>query len=92
MAKTIEPWRFFLQKRLDAEAKRLHANAQEFSKQTRLWQTLVGDLNDKLKQLGEAESWWENVIWNTRLVGLSFACSYLQSQIREAWTNYVFWR
>jgi len=45
------------QKRLDAEAKQLHTNATEFSKQTSNWLQLVNSFNTTLKDLGDVESW-----------------------------------
>lgn len=45
------------QKRLDAEAKRLHGNATEFAKQTQNWITLVDSFNTSLKELGDVKSW-----------------------------------
>ncbi len=45
------------QKRLDAEAKRLHSHAAEFSSQTKKWLNLVDDFDQKLKELGDAASW-----------------------------------
>ncbi len=52
----IKTWKKF-QKKLDAEAKRLHTNAQEFSKQTHNWHNLVDGFNGKLKELGNIEYW-----------------------------------
>lgn len=48
---------FQFQKKLDSEAKRLHTNAQEFSKQTHSWENLVEGFNEKLKNLGHVEHW-----------------------------------
>lgn len=45
------------QKRLDAEAKRLHCNATEFAKQTQNWITLVDSFNTTLKELGDVKAW-----------------------------------
>ena len=45
------------QKRLDAEAKRLHSNATEFAKQTQNWISLVDSFNTSLKELGDIKSW-----------------------------------
>jgi len=45
------------QKRLDTEAKRLHANATEFSKQTGNWIALVDSFNTSLKELGDVKAW-----------------------------------
>lgn len=45
------------QKRLDAEAKRLHCNATEFAKQTQNWITLVDSFNSSLKELGDVKAW-----------------------------------
>ena len=45
------------QKRLDAEAKRLHCNATEFAKQTQNWISLVDSFNGSLKELGDVKSW-----------------------------------
>jgi len=43
------------QKRLDAEAKRLHANATEFAKQTQNWISLVDSFNGKSQRIGGCE-------------------------------------
>jgi hypothetical protein len=48
---------FYIQKRLDSEAKRLEALSNEFSKQTKAFQTIVSDFNVKLKEIGDLESW-----------------------------------
>jgi len=45
------------QKRIDSEAKQLHTNATEFSKQTSNWLNLVSGFNSALKDLGDTESW-----------------------------------
>jgi len=45
------------QKRLDAEAKQLHTNATDFSKQTANWLSLVTAFNTTLKDLGDVENW-----------------------------------
>ncbi len=45
------------QKRLDAEAKRLHSNATEFARQTQNWITLVDSFNGTLKELGDVKAW-----------------------------------
>ena len=45
------------QKRLDAEAKRLHANATEFAHQTQNWISLVDSFNNSLKELGDIKAW-----------------------------------
>jgi len=45
------------QKRLDVEAKRLHANATEFAKQTQNWISLVDSFNCSLKELGDVKAW-----------------------------------
>ena len=45
------------QKKLDAEAKRLHSNATEFAKQTQHWISLVDSFNTSLKEIGDIKSW-----------------------------------
>ena len=49
------------QKRLDAEAKRLHANATEFARQTQNWISLVDSFNNSLKELGDIKSWASSI-------------------------------
>jgi biogenesis of lysosome-related organelles complex 1 subunit 1 len=45
------------QKRLDAEAKNLHVAANNFSKQTQQWLTLIDSFSSALKELGDVENW-----------------------------------
>ena len=49
------------QKKLDAEAKRLHSNATEFAKQTQHWISLVDSFNTSLKELGDIKSWSSSI-------------------------------
>ena len=49
------------QKKLDAEAKRLHSNATEFAKQTQNWISLVDSFNTSLKELGDIKSWSNSI-------------------------------
>ena len=64
------------QKRLDAEAKRLHTNAQEFAKQTQNWQNLVEGFNDTLKELGDVESWARTIETDMKTVSSSLEYTY----------------
>jgi len=45
------------QKRLDSEAKQLHLNATNFSKQTTAWLQLIDSFNNSLKEVGDVENW-----------------------------------
>ena len=49
------------QKRLDAEAKRLHGNATEFARQTQNWISLVDSFNNSLKELGDIKAWASSI-------------------------------
>ncbi|KAJ8024986.1 Biogenesis of lysosome-related organelles complex 1 subunit 1 [Holothuria leucospilota] len=45
------------EKKLDAEAKQLQANAALFAKQSMQWLQLIENFNQALKELGDVENW-----------------------------------
>lgn len=49
------------QKRLDAEAKQLHAGATNFAKQTQQWLQLIDNFSSALKELGDVENWARSI-------------------------------
>lgn len=56
------------QKRLDAEAKQLHASATNFSKQTQQWLQLVETFSSALKELGDVENWAKTIEGDVRII------------------------
>lgn len=75
------------QKKLDAEAKRLHTNAQEFSKQTHSWHNLVDSFNGKLKELGDIEHWSRSIESDMKTISTSLEYSYKvnrEAQLQKA--------
>lgn len=73
------------QKRLDAEAKRLHSNATEFARQTSNWIQLVDTFNVSLKELGDVQSWAKAI--ESDLETVSSALEYTYKVNREAASN-----
>ncbi|XP_072041996.1 biogenesis of lysosome-related organelles complex 1 subunit 1-like [Amphiura filiformis] len=49
------------EKKLDAEAKQLQANAAQFAKQSMQWLQLVENFNGALKELGDVENWSKSI-------------------------------
>ncbi|KAJ8909257.1 hypothetical protein NQ315_011254 [Exocentrus adspersus] len=56
------------QKKLDAEAKQLHTNATNFSKQTQQWVNLVDSFSNALKDLGDVENWAKTIEADIRTI------------------------
>ena len=64
------------QKRLDSEAKQLHLNASNFSKQTASWLTLIESFNKSLKEVGDVESWAKSIETDMRAVSSTLEYAY----------------
>jgi len=64
------------QKRLDSEAKHLHLNATNFSKQTSAWLQLIDSFNTSLKEVGDVESWARTIETDMRTVSSTLEYAY----------------
>lgn len=64
------------QKRLDSEAKQLHLNATNFSKQTAAWLQLIDSFNTSLKEVGDVESWAKSIETDMRAVSSTLEYTY----------------
>jgi hypothetical protein len=68
------------QKKLDAEAKQLHASATNFSKQTQQWLTLVETFSCALKEIGDVENWAKSIEGDVRTISTALEIVYKNSQ------------
>ncbi|XP_023018631.2 biogenesis of lysosome-related organelles complex 1 subunit 1 [Leptinotarsa decemlineata] len=68
------------QKKLDAEAKQLHASATNFSKQTQQWLSLVESFSGALKELGDVENWAKTIEGDVRTITNALEIVYKTSQ------------
>jgi len=64
------------QKRLDSEAKQLHLNATNFSKQTTAWLQLIDSFNNSLKEVGDVENWARTIEGDMRTISSTLEYSY----------------
>ena len=64
------------QKRLDSEAKQLHLNATNFSKQTTAWLQLIDSFNNSLKEVGDVESWAKTIETDMRAISSTLEYAY----------------
>ena len=64
------------QKRLDSEAKQLHLNATNFSKQTAAWLQLIDSFNDSLKEVGDVESWAKTIETDMQAISSTLEYAY----------------
>uniref|UniRef100_A0A0K8TS14 Biogenesis of lysosome-related organelles complex 1 subunit 1 n=1 Tax=Tabanus bromius TaxID=304241 RepID=A0A0K8TS14_TABBR len=64
------------QKRLDAEAKQLHAGATTFAKQTHQWLQLIEGFSGALKELGDVENWARSIEGDMRIISDSLETAY----------------
>ena len=64
------------QKRLDSEAKQLHLNATNFSKQTAAWLQLIDGFNNSLKEVGDVESWAKTIETDMRAISSTLEYAY----------------
>ena len=64
------------QKRLDSEAKHLHLNATNFSKQTSAWLQLIDSFNTSLKEVGDVQSWARTIETDMRIVSSTLEYAY----------------
>ncbi|GJQ87365.1 hypothetical protein Trydic_g17409 [Trypoxylus dichotomus] len=68
------------QKRLDAEAKQLHASSASFAKQTQQWLNIVELFSSALKELGDVENWAKTIEGDVRLITNALENVYKNSQ------------
>ncbi|KRT79256.1 hypothetical protein AMK59_7160 [Oryctes borbonicus] len=68
------------QKRLDAEAKQLHASSANFAKQTQQWLNIVELFSSALKELGDVENWAKTIEGDVRLITNALENVYKNSQ------------
>ncbi|KAK9718414.1 GCN5-like protein 1 (GCN5L1) [Popillia japonica] len=68
------------QKRLDAEAKQLHASSTNFAKQTQQWLNIVELFSSALKELGDVENWAKTIEGDVRLITNALENVYKDSQ------------
>jgi len=64
------------QKRLDSEAKQLHLNATNFSKQTAAWLQLIDSFNNSLKEVGDVESWAKTIETDMQAISSTLEYAY----------------
>jgi len=64
------------QKRLDSEAKQLHLNATNFSKQTSAWLQLIDSFNTSLKEVGDVENWARTIEGDMRAISSTLEYTY----------------
>lgn len=64
------------QKRLDAEAKNLNVNANNFAKQTHQWLTLIENFSSSLKELGDVENWAKTIEKDMKCVTAALEIAY----------------
>lgn len=68
------------QKKLDAETKQLHANSNNFAKQTTQWLHLIDNFNHALKELGDVENWAKSIEADMRTVSSALEYAYKVGQ------------
>ncbi|KFD56028.1 hypothetical protein M514_03152 [Trichuris suis] len=70
------------QKKLDTELKRLERNLSRFHKTTAQWLSLVGNVNNALKEFGDIENWAARIETDSKeiLSGLEDRISSLPSE------------
>lgn len=68
------------QKRLDAEAKQLHASATSFSKQTQQWINLIETFSSALKEIGDVENWAKTIEGDVRVINTALETVYKNTQ------------
>jgi len=64
------------QKRLDSEAKNLNVAANNFSKQTQQWLTLIENFSSALKELGDVENWAKTIEKDMRSITAALEIAY----------------
>lgn len=68
------------QKKLDAEAKRLHSGASEFSKMTQQWLHLVEQYSSALKEIGDVENWAKTIASDMQTITKALDSAYKTAQ------------
>ncbi|CAD7011867.1 biogenesis of lysosome-related organelles complex 1 subunit 1 [Ceratitis capitata] len=68
------------QKRLDAEAKQLHAGATNFAKQTQQWLQLIDNFSSALKELGDVENWARSIESDMQVIQSTLEIAYKTSR------------
>lgn len=64
------------QKKLDAEAKQLHVQANNFAKQTHQWLNLIENFNQALKEIGDVENWAKSIESDMKVVNSALEIAY----------------
>jgi len=64
------------QKRLDAEAKQLHVQANNFAKQTHQWLNLIENFHQALKEIGDVENWAKTIESDMKVVTSALEIAY----------------
>ncbi|XP_003743308.1 biogenesis of lysosome-related organelles complex 1 subunit 1 [Galendromus occidentalis] len=73
------------QKKLDAEAKQLHAHSQQLLRQTEQWTSLLDNFHKTLKEIGDVENWAK--IIETDMKSISSALEYAYNADKDATHN-----
>lgn len=68
------------QKKLDAEAKRLHQGSAEFSKMTQQWLNLVEQYSSALKEIGDVENWAKTIASDMQTITRALENAYKTAQ------------
>ena len=64
------------QRKLDAEAKQLHTNITQFSKQAGQWMTLMENMNKAVNELGDLKNWSKSIESDMRIISSSLEYAY----------------
>eukprot|EP00096_Caligus_rogercresseyi_P001338 TRINITY_DN12107_c0_g1_i1.p1 TRINITY_DN12107_c0_g1~~TRINITY_DN12107_c0_g1_i1.p1 ORF type:complete len:125 (+),score=44.02 TRINITY_DN12107_c0_g1_i1:26-400(+) len=70
------------QKRIDAQAKELHSHAEEFSKRSKEWISVIQGFQSNLKDLGDVFSWAQTI--QADMAILSSSLEYVYKVNRDA--------
>ncbi|RWS19722.1 biogenesis of lysosome-related organelles complex 1 subunit 1-like protein [Leptotrombidium deliense] len=64
------------QRKLDAEAKQLQNNVNQFTKQTTQWLNVLDNLNKCVKELGDVQNWATTIENDMRLISTALEYAY----------------